>query len=481
MSLLIFLFILVAGNLVAQFDLWCTPHRIGVRCDCTARSGTRKSARTLITWPGARNTTHRERGKGPPEGFNQRIHDTTRHAGRETAVNVSYLPPAMTLSVMDSTSNTLGGAHVPKSPEEWPSFLRSYADGDWKTDDTCSPVYDPSGSTDSTPVGDQSDTTWNDSVPYETYDYHLYPSTHISKETAERVRQFVIAKDYLPPPRSPLEEHRLECIKQYDIYSEAQTTNIQRAVDVIAAFLPTALVTFTLFDGRKQLFVAMGGDQSYIDRYGLVLRQPIPAHNSLCGHSVLRRDQVMFIPDLRHDFRFRSNPYSTAGISSYIGSPVSLLLDPLFGQQASDLRVGIGSLNVLFIDGVIKALEDKDRMIVENITRMLEAQLRGTWEGVIRTREGMMRYAVSDLIEASFVKEKKRQENESDSKSLAKTQKRADDDFVHLAQLALSKVTAICSALSGVTLVDTQDRSGDKVCPRPFSKELPCNVSPRVC
>lgn len=353
-------------------------------------------------------------------------------------------------------------------PTQWSSFLRSYAAGNWMNNEKHAGQSDKlDGSLQSLGLDKTTEAVWDDTLPSQAYDSHLYPSTVISQDTAEVVRQFVAAKDYLPPPRSPQEELRIECIKQYDIYSPDQTINIQRAVDVVASFFPSAIVTFTLFDGRTQLFVAMGGDQELLDRYDLTLRVPIPSYHSLCGHAVLHVDRAMFVPDLQNDFRFRSNPYVSAGVLSYIGSSVSLLLDPLFGHQGMNARVGIGSLNVLFIDHKQDSFSTKERSMIENITRMLESQLRGTWEAVSRSREGMMRHAVSDLIEASLVKEKKRNESSIDFEAPltpSVAQRRTDDEFASLATRALQSLRQLLSDASGVTIVDTRNRSRDQVC-----------------
>lgn len=282
--------------------------------------------------------------------------------------------------------------------EAWATFLSAYSQGDWSNVAECP---DPCPSND--------DKTSISSYLFrgidgEIDDHQIYTSPDITADVARNVRNFFHSKDYLPPPRSPHEHLRKSCILEYNIYGEAQKANIRRAVDVIGAFFPgDVIVTFTLFDGRYQTLAAVGGNEGLSQKYGLTSDKPIPSYNSLCGHSVLNED-IMFVPNLAEDWRFRSNPFIDAGIQSCIGSPVSLHLDSrtiVPADNNPDVRIGIGAIIVLFIDHKMTTLSAAQKMVVKNVTGMLETQLRSTWEGQVRTRETQTRAMISDLIGTS--------------------------------------------------------------------------------
>lgn len=198
-------------------------------------------------------------------------------------------------------------------------------------------------------------------------------------------------------------------------------------------------------------------------KYGLTLDKPIPSYNSLCGHSVLNED-LMFVPDLANDWRFRSNPFIDAGVESCIGSPVSLHLDsrtvvPADGNP--DVRIGIGAIIVLFIDHKLTHLSEAQRMVLKNVTGMLETQLRSTWEGQVRTRETKTRAMISDMIEEAFVIEQKyRQETEETAQQLTDHQRRRSsihqehDSFSGLAQKVLNRMMDLLPNLSGLAVLD---------------------------
>ncbi|OCF72237.1 hypothetical protein I204_07502 [Kwoniella mangroviensis CBS 8886] len=48
-------------------------------------------------------------------------------------------------------------------------------------------------------------------------------------------------------------------------------------------------------------------------------------------------------------------------------------------------------------------MTSQQEMVVRNISKMLETQLRATWEGHIRTKEAKVRRAITDIIEEGFV------------------------------------------------------------------------------
>jgi hypothetical protein len=347
--------------------------------------------------------------------------------------------------------------------EAWAAFLSAYSIGDWSNVTQCP---DPSPPDDTTFIS--SDLFHGKDGEID--DHQIYTSPEITADVARNVRNFFHTKDYLPPPRSPHEHLRKSCILEYNLYGEAQKKNIRRAVDVVSAFFPgDVIVTFTLFDGRYQTLAAIGGNEALSLKYGLMSDKPIPSYNSLCGHSVLHED-LMFVPDMAQDWRFRSNPFIDAGIQSCIGSPVSLHLDSrtiVPADNNPDVRIGIGAIIVLFVDHKLTALSDAQRMVVKNVTGMLETQLRSTWEGQVRTRETQTRAMISDMIEEAFVIEQKyRQETENSAQQLADRQRRDSvhkkkESFLGLTEKVLDRLMNLLPHLSGLAVVDVASSGSD--------------------
>jgi len=355
--------------------------------------------------------------------------------------------------------------------EAWAAFLSAYSKGDWSNITQCP---DPSPQDDSTPIS--SDVFRGKDGEIDDHEIYNNAGPEITADVARNVRNFFHAKDYLPPPRSPHEHLRKSCILEYNLYGEAQKANIQRAVDVVSAFFPgDVIVSFTLFDGRYQTLAAIGGNEELSLKYGLTSDKPIPSYNSLCGHSVLNQD-LMFVPDLAEDWRFRSNPFIDAGIQSCIGSPVSLHLDSrtiVPADNDPDVRIGIGAIIVLFVGHKMTTLSDAQRMVVKNVTGMLETQLRSTWEGQVRTRETQTRAMISDMIEEAFVIEQKyRQETEDSAQQLADPQRRDSahkekESFLGLTEKVLDRLMKLLPYISGLAVVDVAS-SGSDVSPRHF-------------
>lgn len=348
--------------------------------------------------------------------------------------------------------------------EAWAAFLSAYSKGDWSDVAECPdprPAYDDKTSISSDVFRGKDG---------EIDDHQIYTSPDITTDVARNVRNFFHSKDYLPPPRSPYEHLRKSCILEYNLYGDAQKANIRRAVDVLSAFFPgDVIVSFTLFDGRYQTLAAIGGNEALSLKYGLTSEKPIPSYNSLCGHSVLNED-IMFVPSLAEDWRFRSNPFIDAGIQSCIGSPVSLHLDSrtiVPADNNPDVRIGIGAIIVLFVDHKLTTLSDAQKMVVKNVTLMLETQLRSTWEGQVRTRETQTRAMISDLIEDAFVIEQKyRQETEDTAQQLIDRQRRDSvhkekESFLGLTEKVVERLMDLLPHLSGLAVVDIASSKSD--------------------
>jgi len=285
----------------------------------------------------------------------------------------------------------------------WTSFLQEYARGDGPANPPRPPL---------TPaLLKRFEAVVNSRSPVNFEDAPLYTSTTVTPELARIIRDFYCDNGYLPPPRAPWEESRERCIQEHDLYSEKQHKHIQNVTDILSAFFPDALITFSLFQDRIQTHFALSGPEEIIKGFKLHVGLRIPAEDSLCGHAVLLDRTMLFVPDLEADWRYRRNPFGVAGFKSFVGVPVALELDPLqddvpmvdyMGPRRG--RIAIGTINICFTKQKVSELSPAQHLVVDKMASMLEAQLRSTWEGDHRRRDGRARTELSKYIgETKFV------------------------------------------------------------------------------
>ena len=139
----------------------------------------------------------------------------------------------------------------------------------------------------------------------------------------------------------------------------------------------------------------------------------------------------------------RGNPYVApdGGLRSYRASVVTLQIDPT--RRDSDERVAIGVINVMqtstFDPESAKNVGDK---VLKQLTRMLERQLRSTWDGAGRLRAAKARAVVSELTERVLVHNHGLRTEE------------ADDLSAKHARLAVEKIEQVLLRAGAVTVVD---------------------------
>jgi hypothetical protein len=285
-------------------------------------------------------------------------------------------------------------------------------------------------------------------------DLPLYSSTSVTRETARTIRDFFCTHGYLPPPRATMEAQRESCILEYDIFSEIQLANIQEATNLISNFFPDTLCSFSLFHNRIQRYYAFAGPQTHIDLFSMYKGMRIPAEDSLCGHAVLHAKEPFFMADASQDWRYVNNPFVKKGIHAYIGSPVSLDIDPS-DSSSNRQQVSIGTLNVCWINQTKESVSPTEYQVVAYITRMLQTQIRATWEGHRRTREARLRRTVLDFLDLTF---------EAD-KDVGPPRKAADAlpinsspsiSFAALAANAINMIQATLPELQYVAMIDTR-------------------------
>nr|XP_031857890.1 uncharacterized protein CI109_006686 [Kwoniella shandongensis]KAA5524962.1 hypothetical protein CI109_006686 [Kwoniella shandongensis] len=293
-----------------------------------------------------------------------------------------------------------------QSLEAWREFLETYANGAIPSDHIPPlPLLSSSPSTTTTSESSFHDYEQDDTIGSD-FDHPIYDCTEISPVTAYRVREFYRRNRFLPPPRAPEENLREQIIQEYDLYSDKQVKNIQSAMDLVQAFFG-GICTFTLFRDNIQELVACAGHPEIFESRGLVRGTRLLPETSLCGHSVLCNDpnKTNYIPSLEDDWRYRCNPYAidkaSGGIKSYLGSVVSLKVDPA-STSTDDRVVSVGVINSMHFD-YLPPLNEQQQMVLGHVKGMLETQLRATWEGHERTREARAQRAVSSFIESTLV------------------------------------------------------------------------------
>jgi hypothetical protein len=182
---------------------------------------------------------------------------------------------------------------------------------------------------------------------------------------------------------------------------------------------------------------------------------------------------MLFVPDLQRDWRYLKNPFAMAGFQSFVGSPVSLELDPQAqGSQSPNpkasstagqltdptppTRVSIGTLNICFVKNLHRVLTKAEQVIITNVTNVLEVQLRGSWEGDQRRRDGRARVALSDFIEESLVENAGRMPEAGSSNSAADPMGDGRVTMRRLAQSAIDKISEIVVEAGSISVWDVR-------------------------
>jgi hypothetical protein len=291
-----------------------------------------------------------------------------------------------------SPSDSLSQSHVHAS---WADFLSRYARGEFPSDSV--PPLPPLPSPPPEHVRPSSEPLDH------LFEAPTYDTIDITPSIAERVGEFYCKHAFLPPPRAPSEAVRERVILEYDLYSQEQIDNIQSATDLVQAYFG-GLCTFTLFRDNVQVLMAVSGDSAVIEAVGLHSGKRLLPETSLCGHQVLFRRRSMYVPDLASDWRTAGNPYADAlkGVKSYLGAAVFLPVDPVQSppsisnaaawpaKEDPEMEVSgvsVGVINLMHLDEYLPPPTPSQEKVLHHVTRMLETQLRATWEGHARTKE----------------------------------------------------------------------------------------------
>lgn len=292
--------------------------------------------------------------------------------------------------------------------DEWVAFLNAYAAGGVTS--TTIPVI-PDFLLGEAPV-DRSNAA---DIHQFSFNAPAYSSTHITRDIAQRIGNYYIENKFLPPPRHPLEHLRTSIIQDYDLHSPEQVQSIQSTLNVLQAVYG-GVVVFTLFEKNIQALNSVSGPPELLKALDLYPGKRIIPETSLCGHAALSTGAI-FVPDFQNDWRYSRNPFASDSspsakeyintqvtLAGYVGIPVTLLLDPAAAGETSVVPIGV--INLLITDPEVTARmrEPSHTMVLREITRLLQTQLRATWDCNRRSKDSQMRRSISDFIEQTLAR-----------------------------------------------------------------------------
>lgn len=280
------------------------------------------------------------------------------------------------------------------SVDDWIEFLINYSRGN----DCQPPAYRYDGGPTSPPLP--------------SFDIPLYPPGGISANTARIISTFYAQYNFLPPPRAEEELKRRAVIAEYNLFRSDQTVNFDRCSALVSSIFNFApICTISLFQHDTQVVVSKVGENFPVEA-----GEALVTESSICGHVVLKKT-ILELAQINDDWRFLGNPWCsrTGGraylvipsaeaygrkVQGYIGVPIILDADPSSPNASEPVTVGVLAL---MSSEPFPALSASQRDILHNITAMLSAQLRSTWEGWRGGRETRMRDTVSVFLERALV------------------------------------------------------------------------------
>ncbi|KAJ6588823.1 hypothetical protein B0H19DRAFT_1101310 [Mycena capillaripes] len=267
---------------------------------------------------------------------------------------------------------------------QWTLFLRDYAKGNQRAPPP--PLNGSRKNSESPP-----------SLP--AFDVPLYPPGEISPETARIIAEFYDQYGFLPPPRADEEAVRLRTIQEYNLFREDQAENFHRCSSLVTSFFPFApICTISLFHNAVQVVVSKGGE------FPVALGEELVTETSICGHVVLKKngEPTELLGETTDDWRFTGNPWCAidTGVKGYVGVPITLEVDPSSPRDSERVTVGVIAL---MGNRPFPKLTDNQRKVLDDLSSMLSAQLRSTWEGWRRGKEMRLRNAVSLFLQTALV------------------------------------------------------------------------------
>ncbi|KAK7026199.1 hypothetical protein R3P38DRAFT_3316186 [Favolaschia claudopus] len=264
------------------------------------------------------------------------------------------------------------------------AFVERYSEGDFPTDH---PPEQPSD------LYFQPKNKTPHPVPAELHNVSTLQSV------ATSVQNFFGQYGFLPAVKTisgALERDRELVIQRFDLNHPSLWPLVDRCARIPHALFK-APIRITLLNGDSQLVLAAIGCP-------LQRRQTLLYNESLCSHTVLRKDGCMLeIPDTRNDWRFRKTPGFglhrpsvrfadlCAGASRfYVGQPI------LLPVEDGGPLIPVGSFCLL--GDRPRSLNAEERALLVDLAHLLSTDIQRVFREARQRKEALRRTFLSDLI-----------------------------------------------------------------------------------
>ncbi|MBD8697429.1 sensor domain-containing diguanylate cyclase [Stenotrophomonas sp. CFBP 13718] len=118
----------------------------------------------------------------------------------------------------------------------------------------------------------------------------------------------------IKPAKPANEAQRLDALQRYRILDSEKEKSFEDLVTIARAVAGTSMAAVTLIDAERQWFKSIQGTQV----------SELSRDESMCGHAILRPQEIMVVEDARLDARFHDNPIVTGDprVRFYAGAPL---------------------------------------------------------------------------------------------------------------------------------------------------------------
>lgn len=118
----------------------------------------------------------------------------------------------------------------------------------------------------------------------------------------------------ISPDKPANEVLRMEALHRYQILDSDPERSFEDLTTIARAACGTSMAAVTLIDSQRQWFKSIQGTTA----------AELPRDESMCGHAILRPQEVMVIEDATRDARFHDNPIVTGEphVRFYAGAPL---------------------------------------------------------------------------------------------------------------------------------------------------------------
>jgi len=156
-------------------------------------------------------------------------------------------------------------------------------------------------------------------------------------------------------PRPENESERLKALHALGILDTDPEERFDRLTRIARRFFRVPIALVSLVDAERAWFKSRNG----------VERAEVPREHSFCAHAILDADQLLVVPDVTMDDRFRTNPLvaDSDGIRFYAACPV----------KAPD-GTALGTICV--IDREPRQLDSDDATVLRDLAELVEQELK---------------------------------------------------------------------------------------------------------